>query len=679
MNRFFKAAAVQSILLGAVLFAYCRNKTTNPSPDGGPVVNPNDFVGVYSESFPWRFPQVADHVPQLLRYYAIGGITFENGKYLNLHYTQDKTEGKECIQFLVPSRGGNDGALQNLQVFLLFRTFTTGSSAPTPAMDWSKFPYFTMWIRGPGGFSGRIGLGLKSQDPSSTDPNDERHPSQDLLFPQTVTDAWTRVSLDLRTFTDVDPSRILFYSIQFQTTQEGKTFLIDDILLAKNPPGGGGGNGEPVGSDDENYTETLAIRSTQAEFQAIDGFGFFGGTSKPEWLITEMGTTMVRTEVPADFEPSNENADPDDLDLSRFNTSALDGALASLRAYKNLLPDVKVIASVWSPPGWMKLSGQVGGGDQNPAKNKLKAELVPEFAEYCVAYARAMNQNGIGLYGLCLQNEPYFSHDFPSCQYTSQEIVDLVEDVGARFEAEAAKGDGFAAPLLFEPEHVLGDYFLGEINNFINLLDRNADAKRFVERIALHAYTENATNPANIPNTLWGRAAAAAARIQKPLWMTETSGYEVSLNGALQMVEGVYTSLTYGSVQAWVHFGADGAFTAFSERTDLFYALKQVFRFVRPGAVRVDASIEGTMDLLPLCFRNADGSVVIVVINKGRTAVGVLPRAFRRLGQDRFSVYRTSEHNKCKKMGEAGIDETVVCVGRSITTLYAGPAMPGTE
>jgi glucuronoarabinoxylan endo-1,4-beta-xylanase len=686
MNSGLKRTAILPLLFSLSFWAFCKNKVADPSKNGGSGVNPDDFIGIYSETFPWRFAQTGDHEPMLLRYYAGGGLTFENGTVLDSHYSADKTEGKECIRFTVPVRGGNDGAFQNLQSYLLFRTFTSNKpnaagavTVPIPPMNWSATPYFAMKVKGPRGFKGRIGMNLASQHPDYQDPNDSHHPEQALLFPQDVTDQWTQVFLDVRRFTDLDPTRIIRYSIQFQNTQEGKPFLIDDIVLAKNRPAGPDGDGGRTGTDDETFSATVALKTDGSEKQTIDGFGFFGGTPRPEWLITEMGTSMVRTEIPSEFEPSNENGDANVLDPARFNRSALAGSLEILRSYRALLPELKVIASVWSPPGWMKVNGSVGGGDKDPSRNKLRPDMRAEFAEYCAAYARALKEEGIPLYGLSLQNEMYFSQDFASCQYTSAEMTDLIKIVGARFDAEEAKGDGFIRPVLFAPEHVLGDWFLTEINNFITLTGRDADANRYTGIIALHAYTENATNPADIPNTLWGRARASADKIGKPLWMTETSGFEVSLNGALEMVEGVYTSLVYGNVRAWVHFSAEGAFVQFSERTDLFFAAKQFFRFIRPGAKRIDAAADGSSDALPVCFRNADGSVAIVVINKGAAGLGLDLKTFRNLGKDVFTVYRTSANNQCKRMGEKGIDDVVPLVARSVTTLYSGPPMPGTE
>jgi glucuronoarabinoxylan endo-1,4-beta-xylanase len=686
MNRFFKRTAVFSILLSMSLWAFCKNKVTDASKSGNDETDPSAFVGIYSETYPWRFSNTGDHEPMVLRYYAGGGLTFDNGTVLNLHYTADKYEGNESIRFVVPVRGSNDGAFQNLQTYLLFRTFTSNrtnaegvTTVPIPPMDWSAVPYFAMRVKGPMGFKGRIGLGLASQHPDYQDPNDSHHPEQALLFPQNVTDQWTQVSIDVRQFSDLDPKRIIRYAIQFQNTQEGKPFLIDDIVLAKNRPADTGGNGGQTGTDDEAYSATVALKTDGSEKQTIDGFGFFGGSSRADWLITEMGTSMVRTEIPPEFEPSNENGDPGVLDPAKFDRAALNSSLAFLRSFKNLLPEIRIIASVWSPPGWMKADGSVGGGDKDPSKNKLRPDMRAEFAEYCTAYLRAMKEAGVTVYGLSLQNEMYFSQDFASCQYTSQEMVDLIKIVGARFDAEEAKGDGFVRPVLFAPEHVLGDWFLTEINNFITLTGRDADANRATGVIALHAYTENATNPANIPNTLWGRARASADRIGKPLWMTETSGFEVSLNGALEMVEGVYTSLAYGNVRAWVHFGAEGAFVQFSERTDLFFAAKQFFRFIRAGATRIDAASDGNLDVLPVCFRNPDGSAAVVVINKGTVPLGLDLSAFRRLDKDRFEVFRTSANNKCKRMGEKGIDDIIPLVRRSVTTLYSGPAMPGTE
>jgi glucosylceramidase len=44
-----------------------------------------------------------------------------------------------------------------------------------------------------------------------------------------------------------------------------------------------------------------------------------------------------------------------------------------------------------------------------------------------------------------------------------------------------------------------------------------------------------------------------------------------------------------------------------------YYVLGHVTRFVRPGAVRIDSTVDGT--IWDVAFRNPDGSIVVVAVD----------------------------------------------------------------
>jgi glucosylceramidase len=52
-----------------------------------------------------------------------------------------------------------------------------------------------------------------------------------------------------------------------------------------------------------------------------------------------------------------------------------------------------------------------------------------------------------------------------------------------------------------------------------------------------------------------------------------------------------------------------------------YYALGQVSKFVAPGAHRIASSDLGAKGLPNVAFQNVDGSIALVVLNAGTTAV----------------------------------------------------------
>ena len=81
-----------------------------------------------------------------------------------------------------------------------------------------------------------------------------------------------------------------------------------------------------------------------------------------------------------------------------------------LRQVRAINPRVKVVATPWSPPGWMKSNGSL----DNIAN---RAELLPSayqpLAEYFVRFLRAYAQRGIQVNAITPQNEPGLQSYYP--------------------------------------------------------------------------------------------------------------------------------------------------------------------------------------------------------------------------------------------------------------------------
>lgn len=86
-------------------------------------------------------------------------------------------------------------------------------------------------------------------------------------------------------------------------------------------------------------------------------------------------------------------------------------------------------ASPWSPPGWMKTTGNMIGGS-------LKQEWYPAYAQYFVKFIKAYQAEGIPLYAVTIQNEPGVDRNlekdkkwwYPSCRWTGEQERDFIRD-----------------------------------------------------------------------------------------------------------------------------------------------------------------------------------------------------------------------------------------------------------
>jgi glucosylceramidase len=78
--------------------------------------------------------------------------------------------------------------------------------------------------------------------------------------------------------------------------------------------------------------------------------------------------------------------------------------------------------SPWSPPAWMKSNKDVLHG------GKLLPEYRQSWANYFVKYIKALEKEGLPVWGLTVQNEPMAKQIWESCIYTAEEERDFIRD-----------------------------------------------------------------------------------------------------------------------------------------------------------------------------------------------------------------------------------------------------------
>ena len=190
----------------------------------------------------------------------------------------------------------------------------------------------------------------------------------------------------------------------------------------------------------------------EIEFQSLDGvggaFNEIGGEalmSLPADLQDEVmknifsktegaGFSFCRTAVGAsDFgiDAYSYSEVADDYEMEHFSIEREEKSLIPYiqKAYK-FNPELKLFASPWSPPAWMKYSGFMDRGEEFPDKNHLKDEpkIYEAYALYFSKYISAYSQKNIKVDRLVIQNENDISTKYPSCVMSVDQMGKFVKD-----------------------------------------------------------------------------------------------------------------------------------------------------------------------------------------------------------------------------------------------------------
>lgn len=132
-------------------------------------------------------------------------------------------------------------------------------------------------------------------------------------------------------------------------------------------------------------------------------------------------------ETDGDFEMKNFNIERDKTILIPYIKSAL-----------KFRPDLKIWASPWSPPTWMKTNKHYANKpntfneltEENAVKSGdqfiQKKEYLSAYALYLAKFVKAYQKEGINVYAVHIQNEPYTYNQWPNCSWTAPAMRDFV-------------------------------------------------------------------------------------------------------------------------------------------------------------------------------------------------------------------------------------------------------------
>lgn len=300
-----------------------------------------------------------------------------------------------------------------------------------------------------------------------------------------------------------------------------------------------------------------------------------------------------------------------DEDLSEFSIDhdrqAIIPRLLEARAIN---PDLTLMASPWSPPGWMKTSDSMIDG-------VLKPEYYDTYADYFARFLTGYADVGLPTHYVSVQNEPlYAPADYPGQHLPAEDAADFIGD-----------HLGPAVARVSPDTQILGYDHNWDNTAYPESVFADRDASRYVPGTAWHCYGGQVEAQSLSHNSFpdrqafltecsggeWQgtRAEAFEQTMASVIGVPRNWGQSVVLwnlaldenngpnNGGCLTCRGVVTAATDGTVTKELEY----------------WALGHASRFVRPGAVRIASSIPTVAEISNVAYENADGTQVVVAYN----------------------------------------------------------------
>lgn len=331
-----------------------------------------------------------------------------------------------------------------------------------------------------------------------------------------------------------------------------------------------------------------------------------------------LGLDFTRLTIGAsDFSPTHYSFDDmpagqRDPELARFSIDPNRAdVLPVLKSALAVNPDLVVMASPWSPPGWMKTGDSMIGGT-------LRPDAYDVYARYFVRYLQAFRAEGVYIRYLTIQNEPDFSPaDYPGMKWPA---IDRARFIGRNL-GPLLGSEGIATRILD------WDHNWDQPEQPLTVL-RDPIATRYVAGTAWHCYAGNVS----------AQTPVHEAFPDRETFFTECSGGEWRPGWATGLSDAV--GLLIDTTRGWSkgvllwnlaldprngpQLGGcrtcrgvvriDPATNGVTREVD-YYALGHFSRYVRPGAQRIESS-SGEGGVKTVAFRNADdGSIVLLALN----------------------------------------------------------------
>ncbi len=390
------------------------------------------------------------------------------------------------------------------------------------------------------------------------------------------------------------------------------------------------------GSTTNTYSN-ITVDTTQ-RYQTIDGFGYtltsgsatlinnllssvkssllnelFGSGSNSigiSYLRISIGASDLSATVYSyDDMPTGQT----DITLSHFSLDPdrLTGLIPLLKEITAINPNIKIMATPWSPPVWMKDNGSSKGGSLLP-------QYYDVYAQYFVKYIQQMKAEGITIDAITPQNEPLHPGNNPSMLMLAEQQRDFIKNnLGPAFQAA-----GITTKI------IVYDHNCDKPEYPMTILD-DAAARAFVDGSAFHLYAGDISALSTVRNKHTDKNVYFTEQ-----WTSSAGDFGGDLKWHLKNV-------IIGSMRNWSKTALEwnlandpnyrphtdggctqckGALTISStvQKNVSYYIIAHASKFVPAGSVRVMSGISGS--LYSVAFETPQKKKVLIVLNDGTSS-----------------------------------------------------------
>ena len=381
--------------------------------------------------------------------------------------------------------------------------------------------------------------------------------------------------------------------------------------------------------------DAIVTIDPEQRYQTVDGLGFTltGGSAQLIMAMSENARKKLLHElfsssgirinyIRISVGASDLNPDVftyDDLPAGQTDTGLLKFSLAKdgtsgtgliplLKQILAIQPGVKILATPWTAPTWMKDNGKSMGG-------KLLSEYHRTYAKYLVKYIRAMKAEGIVIDAMTPQNEPLHGGNNPSMVMLAEEQAQFIRDhLGPVFRAE-----GITTKIIaYDHNCNKPEYPLTVLND--------EGARPFVDGSAFHLYEGDIS----------ALSVVKKAYPEKNLYFTEQwTGAKGDFDGDLHWH---MKNVVIGSMRNWSRVALEwnlandlaygphtpggcteckGALTITADqwhRNVAYYIIAHASKWVLPGSVRIGSESNNLIN--QVAFIRPDGKTVLIMQNE---------------------------------------------------------------
>lgn len=395
----------------------------------------------------------------------------------------------------------------------------------------------------------------------------------------------------------------------------------------------------PVSFVKSNKDSNLIIIDPLTRYQSIDGFGFAltGGSAQHirhmsagarAALLQELfsrkekgiGTSYLRVSIGAsdlnDHVFSYDDLGPGqtDTDLVHFDLGPdKDDVIPVLKEILAINPRIKILASPWSPPTWMKDNHDTRGGSLLPAYYEA-------YAHYFVRYIQAMASYGIRINAITVQNEPLHPGNNPSLLMLPAQQGEFVKNhLGPAFRRSGIR-----------TKIIIYDHNADRPDYPMSILSDSA-AARYIDGSAFHLYGGDISALSTVHNAFPNKNLYFTEQ-----WVGAPGNYKRDIGEHIDKLIVGATRNWCRNVIEW-NLAADpynqphtdrggcdrclGAVTIDGDsvkRNPAYYIIAHAAKWVVPGSIRL--ATDSSETLPNVAFATPEGKTVLIVLNKSRQA-----------------------------------------------------------